>query len=231
MTDALFVLQARMGSTRLPGKVLRRLGQHSLLGHCIRRLVAADAGPVVVATTREPLDDAVVAEASRYGCDVVRGATDDVLARYILAARSRDCRYIVRATADNPAVDIGSTARLVAALERVDAEYGLEEGLPYGAAVEVVAKATLCRLAGLTADPQDREHVTLFIKRHLSDFKTVMPQAPPDVRRPDLRLTVDTPADASFMEQILARVDRLVRPAPLVDIITEADRVLMRSAA
>lgn len=231
MSRALIVLQARMGSTRLPGKVLHRFGRHTLLGHCIRRLVAAEAGPVLVATTRELIDDAVEAEAGRYGCGVVRGDTDDVLARYILASGTMECRYVVRATADNPAVDIGCTSRLVAEVERMDAEYGIEEGLPYGAAVEVIAKDTLRRLAALTSNRQDREHVTLFIKRHLLAFRAVTPLAPPDVRRPDVRLTVDTPADAEFMQAVLARVDRGEAPAPLVDIIAEADRVLMRNAA
>jgi spore coat polysaccharide biosynthesis protein SpsF len=86
-------------------------------------------------------------------------------------------------------------------------------------------------VADLTTNPQDREHVTLFIKRYLFAFRTVTPLAPLDIRRPDIRLTVDTPADIEFMKTILARVDRVEAPALLVDIIAEVDRVLMRNAA
>ena len=231
MSDVAVVLQARMGSTRLPGKVLRRIGRSSVLARCIRRLRAADVGPVIVATTREPADDAIAREAARMGCDVLRGETDDVLARFIAAADAAGARVIVRATADNPAVDIGTTRRVLEAMARHGAEYGMEEGLPCGAATEAIAAETLRRLAVLTAEPADREHVTLFVKRHLFAFATVMPDAPGEVRRPDLRLTVDTGDDFSFMQRVLLEADEGPAPAPLPAIIHAADRWLGRVAA
>ena len=154
-----------------------------------------------------------------------------MLARYVAAADLVESRYVVRATADNPAVDIGTTSRVLAAVEHAGAEYGVEEDLPYGSAVEVIASDTLRRLAGIATDPSDREHVTLFIKRHMPAFLCVTPPAPIEVRRPDLRLTVDTAADAGFMRTVLGRVDRGPEPAPLTEIIAEADWLQMRGAA
>jgi spore coat polysaccharide biosynthesis protein SpsF len=231
VSDVAIVLQARMRSTRLPGKVLYRLGRHTLLGHCIRRLQTSGAGPIIVATTAADEDAAVVAEARRMGCEAVRGATNDVLARYVAAANHAGARVIVRATADNPAVDIGTTARLLDAMAACGAEYGMEQGLPYGSATEVIAADTLRGLLGVTARRADREHVTLYIKQHLDAFRTVTPDAPPEVRRPGLRLTVDTPDDLVFMRRVLDGLDDGAGPAPLPDIIAEAERLLARRAA
>ena len=231
MSDAAIILQARLGSARLPGKVLRTFGRHSLLAHCIRRLREAQVGPVVVATTMEDRDGAIADEASRLGCPVYRGATDDVLARYLAAAAGLDTRYVIRATADNPVVDSEGTARLLDAVRRGGAEYGLEVGLPIGAAVEVVATETLRRLDRLASAADDREHVTLYIKRHQADFRVCMPLAPDAVRRPDLRLTVDTPENMLFMRSVIERVDRGMHPPRLEADIAAADGVLAAELA
>jgi spore coat polysaccharide biosynthesis protein SpsF len=226
MSDAAIILQARMGSARLPGKVLRTLGRHSLLAHCLRRLRDAQVGPVVVATTREDRDREIVEEASRLGYPVFRGETDDVLARYVAAAGTLGTRYIIRATADNPTVDSEGPARLLEAVERTGAEYGLEQGLPMGAAVEVVAAETLRRLGALATHAADREHVTLYIKHNLSTFRVCLPAAPREVRRPDLRLTVDTPEDLIFMKSVIECVDQRTHPPRLGAVIAAADELL-----
>jgi spore coat polysaccharide biosynthesis protein SpsF len=231
VTSLVIALQARMGSSRLPGKVLEPIGRHSLLAHCIRRLQTADIGPVIVATTTMSADDAVVAEARRYGAQVFRGPSDDVLGRYVGVAEEFGGRYIVRATADNPAVDIDTSSRMIKAMLRSHAEYGIEHGLPYGAAVEIVAADTLRRLDTLTDDAEDREHVTLHIKRNMARFRTSASLAPIDLRRPELRLTVDTPDDLAFMRQVLEKVDDGPSPAPLTAIIAAADAVIRRSRA
>jgi spore coat polysaccharide biosynthesis protein SpsF len=223
MTEAAVVLQARMGSTRLPGKVLQTIGQQTILAHCVRRLQAADAGPVIVATTTDLRDDEVAAEARRLGVGVYRGPVDDVLARYIGAAATEASRFIIRATADNPAVDIASARRLLDLMARDGTEYGIESGLPYGSTVEAIGTATLRRVAELTADPADREHVTLYVKNHPSAFRMSAPEAPLALRRPDLRFTVDTPEDLVFMRAVIARAGTGSDPTPLADLIAAAD--------
>lgn len=231
VTDVVVVLQARMASTRLPGKVMTLLGAHTLLAHCIRRLQASVVGPVVVATTKGLEDDVVEAEARRLHCEVVRGSTDDVLARFVMASDAVPSRWVVRATADNPAVDIDSVSRLLRALDESGAEYGLERGLPYGGAVEVVAATTLHRVAELATNDYDREHVTPYIRRHADPFRTVTPDAPLDVRRPDLRLTVDTAEDLDFMRRVLRQAGAGSGPTPLRTVIAAADAVLWQRSA
>ncbi len=231
MTSLVIALQARTGSTRLPGKVLAPIGRHTLLAHCIRRLQAADIGPVVVATTQEPGDDAVETEARRYGALVYRGPSDDVLARYVGVADEFGGRYLVRATADNPAVDVDAPGRLLKALLAAKAEYAHEKGLPYGAGVEIVAADTLRRVERMATAPADREHVTLFIKQQAPWFRLAETTVPGDLRRPDLRFTVDTAEDLQFMRRVLEKVDDGPHPAPLTAIIAAADAVIRRSWA
>lgn len=230
MTAAVAVIvQARLGSSRLPGKALTPLAGQALLARCLRRLGAADVGPVILATTLEPEDDALVDLARAEGCEVHRGSTDDVLTRYVETAVAFGFGRVVRATGDNPAVDTAAPRRLLEAMGNDGTEYVCEDGLPYGAGVELVTLAALTRAALLASERDDREHVTTFIKRRPDLFQVRRTVAPAPLRRPDVRLTVDTADDARFMD----RVFTLLPPgdAPLADIIRAADRAQRSDAA
>jgi spore coat polysaccharide biosynthesis protein SpsF len=223
-SPALIVLQARMGSTRLPGKVLAALAGRSVLAHCVERLVAAGVGPVVVATSADGQDDVVAGESARLGVSCVRGPLTDVLARFVLAADGWKGSFVVRATADNPAVDVGAPSRVLGPLA-AGADYVVEVGLPVGAAVEGLRTEAL-RLAHRDAvDEYDREHVTPFIRTRPARFRVEPIAAPSGLRRPDLRLTVDTPADLAFVRQVFDAAGATRRLAPLADLIAAADRV------
>ncbi len=222
--ETLIVLQARVGSSRLPGKALASIAGASLLSHCVRRLVAADAGRLVIATTTLPEDDVLAAEAERLGAAVVRGPVDDVLGRFILAIQDWDGAFVIRATADNPAMDIGAPARVLRVLE-TGADYVAETGLPLGSAVEGVRVPAL-RLASTEAtSPDDREHVTAYIRGQPRRFDVRLPQAPPGLRRPDLRFSVDTAADLAYMRRVLDQAGAAGRVVPLSAIIAAASAV------
>lgn len=224
-SDAIVVLQARMGSTRLPGKSMQMIGDRSLLAHCVDRLLAADVGRVIVATTTGSEDDALAAEATRRGAEVVRGPADDVLARYALAATDWSSRFVIRATADNPAVDVNAPRRILRVLRFGGADYVAERHLPYGAGVEGIRVEALLRAAHDASHRSDREHVTPFIRRMTTTFRAVELDAPADVSRPDLRFTVDTDVDLEYMRRVLERAHRSPGPVPLLDIIRTADRL------
>jgi spore coat polysaccharide biosynthesis protein SpsF (cytidylyltransferase family) len=223
------VLQARLGSTRLPGKVLAPIGPWSLIEHCVRRLGASGL-PVVVATTEKSEDDPVARMAERLHVDVFRGAEHDVLLRYIGAARAFGFTEVVRATADNPCVDLGSATRSVQFRQRVEADHVVECGLPVGAAVEAVSLEALERAHALVTDPYDREHVTSFIRRDVR-FRALRAVAPGDVRRPGLRLTVDTPEDLDFIRQVYAGLDGNEELPALPSLIRIADALIVRQVA
>jgi spore coat polysaccharide biosynthesis protein SpsF len=222
------VLQARLGSVRLPGKVLARIGTRTLLEHAVTRLSTSGL-PIIVATTERQEDDAIVREAARLGTQVFRGPTDDVLARCIGAARAFNLSGIVRATADNPCVDGDGPARVIALARRVGADHVVECGLPIGAAVEAVTLEALERAQALIADPYDREHVTSFLRRD-SRFRALRIVAPGNVRRPGLRLTVDTQDDLDFIRSVLASVGAGTRIPRLAEVIRAAEALRVRAA-
>src|SRR5258708_36179112 len=118
------VIQARMGSTRLPGKVLKPIAGKPLLWHIVHRLKACRLlEDVAVTTSINPADEAIVEWCNSQGVTVVRGAEDDVLARPARAAEKLDADVIVRVPSDAPFIDAGFVDQLVAALSEQKADY------------------------------------------------------------------------------------------------------------
>jgi len=199
------LLQARMASTRLPGKALELIDERPLLEHCLRRLVAAGVARVVLATTVLEEDTVLCDLATRLGVAVYRGSASDVLARMAKAAEAFDLNPVIRATGDNPAVDIDAPQRALAAMRELHVDYVCEDGLPLGAAVEAVTRDALLRSAREAHAPDDREHVTTWVKRRSDLWNLAFPAPPAPLRRPDLRVTVDTPADLAYVRSLYAR--------------------------
>jgi spore coat polysaccharide biosynthesis protein SpsF len=229
MERAAIVLQARLGSSRLPGKVLAHLGSRTLLEHCIIRLRTSGL-PIIVATTDRLEDDAVEREARRLGVEVFRGEADNVLGRFIATARAFDLTQIVRATADNPLVDADGPLRVVELQNRVHADHVVECGMPVGTAVEAVTVDALLRAQSLITDPYDREHVTSFVRRD-SRFRALRAVAPGNIRRPGLRLTVDTQDDLDFLRAVLVSLGATEQMPSLHAVIRAAEGLLVRAVA
>jgi spore coat polysaccharide biosynthesis protein SpsF len=217
-----------MGSSRLPGKVLARIGTRTILAHCIHRLRQSGL-PVIVATSAQPADDAVLHEAGECGVDTFRGSETDVLARYLGAAAAFSLSEVVRATADNPFVDPDGPQRVLRFRQRVAADHVVECGLPVGAAVEAVSVDALTRAAAIVTDPYDREHVTSLVRRD-TRFRALRAVAPGYLRRPGLRLTVDTETDLDFARDVYSRLESGV-DSPLSVVIKTADSLLVRDVA
>ncbi len=222
------ILQARMASARLPCKAVAPIVGRPLIAHCLDRLQASGAGVVILATTDRPEDDALAMLAVRAGARVFRGHPTDVLQRYLLAAEAFDLAYIIRATGDNPAVDLGSPGRVLARLQ-ADADYVIETGLPYGTCAEGVTREALERAAVECRAPHEREHVTIGIRSNPSRFAVANIEAPAGLRRPELRFTVDTRADLLYMRDIFRAAGEM-RP-PLDSLIAAADGFRRREAA
>jgi spore coat polysaccharide biosynthesis protein SpsF len=199
------VLQARWGSTRLPGKALAPIGRYSLLEHCLRRMVSAGVAPVVLATTTREEDTPLADLARSCGAYAFRGSEHDVLGRYVDAAAHFGFRTVVRATGDNPAVDVQAPGRVIALIESTYADYAVESGLPYGAGVEAMNVEAMRHAAALATDPSDREHVRTYLTSNPSRFRLAEAPAPAPLRRPDLRFTVDTGGDLEYVRTLFAR--------------------------
>lgn len=223
------VMPARLGHGRMPERLLMPLAGAPVLAHTVSRLQAT-GWPLIVVPSPDATDDPVAALASALGATVHRSAAmaaGDVLAAVIDAAEAHGLTEIALAWAEHPAVDLGSAARIAALRRRVQADHAMECGLPHGGSVEVVTLDALRRAASLITDPYDRRHVTSFIRRD-PRFNAMRAVAPGYLRRPGLRLLVDTPEDVAFMDGILSATATRAPLAPLDEIIGVAESAVVR---
>ncbi len=223
------ILQARTGSQRLPGKVLEPVGGRPLVAQCIRRLGASGVAQVILATTTLSDDDALAAAGAASGVPVFRGSPNDVLDRFARCAATFNLDVVIRATADNPAVDIEAPGRLLDALARRGVDYVREDDLPYGAGVEGITRLALDQTAFMARDAFDREHVTTFVRRRGDLFTQATLTVPTVLARPDVRLTVDTPDELRQMRELYSMTGADL--PPLVTFIDAWDRLARRTAA
>ncbi|MFC2004452.1 cytidylyltransferase domain-containing protein [Chloroflexota bacterium] len=202
------ILQARMGSNRLPGKVLKDLEGKSMLWHIIERLkVIRQSDELVVATSNNAEDGRIVELAESCGVGYFIGSEQDVLDRFYQAAKEFQLEQIIRATGDNPLIDPEEADRLIGFHLETAADYssnmtGVNSGLPVGVGVEVFSFTALQKswLEGKNED--HREHVDEYILQNPDKFSIEVLHAPESKQAPNLRLTVDTQEDFNFMRDI-----------------------------
>ncbi|MFN8542682.1 MAG: glycosyltransferase family protein [Candidatus Binatia bacterium] len=212
MSRAVAVIQARMGSSRLPGKVLADLGGAPLLARMIERVRAARRlADVVLAVPEGAADAALGALAARLGVTCVTGPEDDVLARFVRAAARSAADPIVRLTADCPLVDPELVDWCVGTyLATPECDYlAFEDGYPDGLDVEVVSGSALRRADAEARLPSEREHVTPYVWKHPDRFRCVRLAFPAAVG--PQRWTVDEPCDLELVRAIWARLGRAGR--------------------
>lgn len=204
------VIQARASSSRLPGKVLRTLGELSVLGWVIRAARATrGVDGVVVATSEQADDDAVVEEARRHGVDVVRGPLDDVLARFLVACERHPADAVVRLTADCPLHDPAVLAQVVG-MWRAQPELDyvsttLLRTLPRGFDAELVRTPVLVDQARQPEGPH-REHVTYGVAHDVETYACAGVVVAP--RADDLRVTLDTEDDWALLDALVRELSR-----------------------
>lgn len=232
------VVQARMNSARLPGKIAADVASRPMLAYTVGRLQAAascsalvdHAWEVVVATTASTADDTTERLCQSLGVACFRGEESDVLGRY--QAASADLApedTLVRATGDNALYCPVRSAAIAAEHLRCGADYTCIDNLSY-VVPEVMRVSAFRRMASLALDDFCREHVTPYFRRPNSGFRVV--QLPQTWRglRPALRLTVDTPPELAQMRRLLGALDGDLR-APLERIYEAFDRLPARQAS
>ena len=198
-------IEARMTSSRLPGKVLLPAVGKPLLELMIerlRRVRALDA--IVIATTDDPSSDPLSELADRLGVGCFRGSEEDVLARVLGAAQAVGADLIVETTGDCPVIDPATIDLVIERFQQGGVDYcsnTLERTYPRGMDVQVFPTAVLAEVATLTDDPSDREHVSLYIYEHPERYRlrSVVSERP---ETGALRLTVDTPEDYELIRTI-----------------------------
>jgi|APSaa5957512535_1039671.scaffolds.fasta_scaffold83001_2 spore coat polysaccharide biosynthesis protein SpsF len=206
LSRTIVIVQARMGASRLPGKVLRTLAGKTVLAHVLERCAAiANIDGVCCATTENSQDDAVAEEAKLAGVTIFRGSENDVLERYAGAAIEMNADVILRVTADCPLIDPDICACVLKARENTHTDYASNNSppsFPHGLDCEVFSIDWLLRAAKEARKPSEREHVTPYIRNH------------PDAKQANFtceksnvahhRWTLDTAADWDFFKSLFS---------------------------
>ncbi len=230
-----FIVQARMGSSRLPGKIARELAGRSLLARVIERLQLCTEYlddwrhprlEFMVATTLDLADDWTIAECRRLGIRSFRGSSDDVLDRYLAASADlRPNDIVIRATADNP---FYCPQRVAAVLRRHRGsrfEYTSIDNLSY-VVPEVMRVAALWRMARVARDAECREHVTPYFRRTRQAIPLKVEQLPQRWLglRPEIRLTVDTLPEYEAAQRVYDHLANSLQPFSLEEVYRYLDR-------
>ncbi|WP_171817397.1 DUF4910 domain-containing protein [Sulfuritalea hydrogenivorans] len=225
------IIQARMGSSRFPGKMLARLGGIPLLEWVVRRLLRATTlAQVVLATSDGAGDDALVELAASLGVEVFRGSEADVLGRFVGAARMAGADNIVRICADNPFIDPVEVDRLVQHFADHPCDYACNHqdrlGSAYadGFGAEILSAALLEEIAADAIEPRHREHATLYLWDHASELKLSALSVPAGLAFPELRFDVDAPADLANLEALVSAGVAIDTPACEIIRIALANR-------
>lgn len=210
MSRTVAILQARMGSSRLPGKVLIELAGRPMLGWAVertRRASCVDA--VVVATTLDASDDPIEQYCAAQGYACYRGSAYDVLDRYYQAALGWQAETVVRITADCPFIDPQVVDHTVAEFVRSGVDFAAnrlpppwKRTYPIGLDTEVCTFAALERAWREARLPHEREHVMPYLYTEPGRFRTLLVNTDPDYGA--LRWTVDTPQDLALMRQLVS---------------------------
>jgi glutamate-1-semialdehyde aminotransferase/spore coat polysaccharide biosynthesis protein SpsF (cytidylyltransferase family) len=200
----LALIQARMGSSRLPGKTLAELAGRPMLWHVVNRVRRAErVDEVVVATTDQVADDPIAQFCQQQGIGCFRGSEQDVLDRFYQAARSNAADVVIRITADCPLIDPEVVDKVLARFERGDCDYAcnvLRYTYPDGLDTEVFSFAALERAWREARKPSEREHVTPYLRTE--NFRNANVESESPVSPSQYRWTVDHPADLEFVRKV-----------------------------
>lgn len=199
-------IEARMTSTRLPGKVLLEIGGKPALAYMINRIKRSRlVDDIVVATTVNDSDDPIIDLCNKLGCKYFRGSEEDVLLRVLEAAKSVNADIIVELTGDCPFIDPDIIDKVIELYFSGDYDYAsniVERSFPDGFDTQVFSVQSLEKVSRLTDDPIDRVHVSCYFYNHPQKFKLANLIADQDSTWPDLRLTIDEPADYQLLKLI-----------------------------
>ena len=196
------IVQARVNSSRLPGKVLKRLGKKTILQTVLERLSVAEAiDDVCCATSSSFADDPIESEAKNLGFLVFRGEYEDVLDRHLKAARYTEADVVVRVTSDCPCVDPKIVDSIIRLREKKNVAYAsnnMPRSWPIGMDAEVFESRALELAACLAVKPEEREHVSPWMR-----VSPLISRANLELKNkffPKMRLTVDYPEDYEFFK-------------------------------
>ncbi|MCB2297188.1 glycosyltransferase family protein [Clostridium tagluense] len=199
-------IEARMTSTRLPGKVLMDFCGKSNLQHIIERLKRSKyLDEVVVATTVNKDDDAIVELCEKIGCKYYRGSEADVLLRVLDSAKSVNVDYIVEITGDCPVIDWRHVDNLIEMFFSGEYDYAsntIERSFARGFDTQIFPVKILEEVNEITKNLVDHEHVSIYIYTHPEKYRLINWKADDKINHPEFEITLDTKEDYEFIKNI-----------------------------
>lgn len=202
------VIQARMNSTRFPGKILASICGYPQLYHVIKRVMKSKVKDIIVATTINTEDDIIPYVLKCYNLLIpgIRGSENDVLSRYILAANTYKADAVIRITADCPLIDYGFIDEAIDIYNNNDVDYISFDNISYLEGVcnvEIIKTSVLKQIEQKTDNSFHREHVMTYITDNPTEFNIIIKKAPPNYYRiSNYHLSVDTIEDLINVRKI-----------------------------
>ncbi|MDE2427261.1 MAG: glycosyltransferase family protein [Burkholderiales bacterium] len=201
------IIEARMTSSRLPGKVLLEAAGKPMLQHLVERLkLAPSIDEIVIATTVNDADNELIKFCSSANIKYFRGSENDVMDRVIKTAQHFNADIIVEITGDCPIIDPLIVEQVVRIFKNNRADYVSNAHVrtyPDGMDVQVFSLDSLVKSSSMTTNSLDREHVTLHIRNNPEIFSPIHIMAPPEIHWPELGLTLDELGDYHLIKNII----------------------------
>lgn len=231
MKRIVIIIQARIGSTRLPGKVLKKINGKTILYYVVERVKKSKMmNQIIIATTNKKKDNIIVKEAEKLNVNSFRGNEEDVLERYYQAAKKYNADIIVRITSDCPLIDAEIIDEIIIKHIENKADYTanvINRTFPRGLDTEVFNFNVLELTNKLAKEKYHREHVTTFIRENPRRFKLQNIQAYDKIRRPDIRITIDTKEDFKLISKIVNNFkDIEFKIEDVIDFLNENPQLL-----
>ena len=225
------IVQARMGSTRLPGKIMKTIKNKPMLNYVFDRLeLSKKLDDIILATTISPDDDALEEFARQRGIHCFRGSEDDVLDRYYEAAKKYEIDIIVRITSDCPLIDPEIVDEVLIAHLKNGGDYTsniIQRTYPRGLDTEAFNFDVLEYAYKNATEKYEREHVTYYIYTHPEKFQLHNVEAKGKLNRPDIRITVDTAEDYILIEKIFTYFDRIdFKTEEVIDLLDGSQELM-----
>ena len=206
-------VQARMSSSRTPGKVAENILGKPMILRQLERLRNGNKNiNIVCVTSTDPKDNLIEQICSENNFNCFRGSLDNVLDRYISAAKFYEVENIIRIGGDDPLVDVDQINILINEYEKTEADFlftSHRNGWPYGSAAELISVKALKEISEKTTDPLYLEHIIPWFHNNADDYKYVPVNSPNHLRRPDYYFTVDYPEDLELIKSIFGKLIEL----------------------
>lgn len=213
MISVLCCIQARAGSNRLPGKVLKEICGKSIIRHIIERIkYCKNIDKIVLATSKNKENDALEAVARDQNISFFRGSEDDVLSRFIAVIDKFNPRHIVRICADSPLIDPQEIDKIVSHHINTGADYSfnhiprMNNNYPDGIGAEIFKSNILSELNHKSLSSEEKEHINLFIWNNLEQYKVETLKAPEEIAYSELKFEVNTEKDFLFINKIFENI-------------------------